>query len=339
MEQARVESGSNASGRMTGDRDRLDAVFASVVGQSAAIELLKMAVVRDRIAPAYLFVGPNGTGRRRTAECFIRLLLSSDPSSLRSPILEQRIAQRNHPDLLWVEPTYLHQGKRLTVAEAIEAGVKRKAPPQIRLEQIREVAQFLGRPALESSRQVVVLEASETMAEGAANGLLKTLEEPGKATLILMAPDVEALLPTLVSRCQRIPFRRLGNTDLATVLQQQGHTEILQRPEVLALAQGSPGEAIAQWNQLQAIPADLLDTLRRPPASLRQALELAAQIHRTLDADAQLWLLQYLQQHYWQHYRQPQLLEPLDQARRQLLRYVQPRLVWEVALMQLLPNR
>ncbi len=52
---------------------------------------------------------------------------------------------------------------------------------------------------------MVVIEDAETMAEPAANGLLKTLEEPGKATLILIAPSPEALLPTLVSRCSAFP--------------------------------------------------------------------------------------------------------------------------------------
>lgn len=315
------------------DHEGLEAVFASVVGQRAAIELLKAAIARNRVAPAYLFVGPHGTGRQVVAECFIRLLLAADPQAAQAPGLNQRIAQRNHPDLLWVEPTYLHQGKRVTPAEATELGIKRKAPPQIRLEQIREIAQFLGRPSLESDRLVVVLEASETMAEGAANGLLKTLEEPGNATLILLAPDLESLLPTLVSRCQRIPFRRLSDADVATVLHRHNQSEILQQPEILALAQGSPGVAIAQWEQLQAIPAELLTELRQLPTSLRRALDLAAQIHRTLDSDAQLWLVQYLQHYYWQQYHQPHLLKTLETVRRQLLRYAQPRLVWEVALM------
>jgi hypothetical protein len=95
--------------------------------------------------------------------------------------MQNRVRQRNHPDLLWVEPTYMNQGKRLSTKEAEEAGLKRKAPPQIRLEQVREIGEFLSRPPLEAGRSVVVLEQAETMGEGAANGLLKTLEEPGKA--------------------------------------------------------------------------------------------------------------------------------------------------------------
>ena len=162
--------------------------FAPLIGQSRAIELLTQAVKRQRIAPAYLFAGSNGVGRSLAALCFVTYLFSRDAvGEAELQVLRQRIWQRNHPDLLWVEPTYLHQGKRLSTAEAIAADVKRKTPPTIRLEQVREVSQFLGRSPLETDRSVVVIEQAEAMAEAPANALLKTLEEPGQATLILIA--------------------------------------------------------------------------------------------------------------------------------------------------------
>ncbi|HEY9699275.1 MAG TPA: DNA polymerase III subunit delta' [Trichocoleus sp.] len=306
--------------------------FLPLIGQTQAIELLSRAVQQDRIAPAYLFAGASGVGRSLTACCFAELLLSQSPLAPISANLRQRIQQRNHPDLLWVEPTYLHQGKRISAAEAAELGVKRRSPPEIRLEQIREIARFLSRPPLEAPRAVIVLEQADSMAEAAANGLLKTLEEPGKATLILIAPSPDALLPTLVSRCQRIPFQRLTSAEITQVLQQAGQSEILQHPQILTLAQGSPGEAIVHWQQLQSIPAELLNAVTYPPTSLRHALELARQVSQTLDTEAQLWLVDYLQQHYWQ-YHQTQILQRLEHARDQLLKYVQPRLVWEVAFM------
>ncbi|MFQ3617527.1 MAG: DNA polymerase III subunit delta' [Cyanobacteriota bacterium] len=309
--------------------------FAGLVGQPQAIELLQSALQRDRIAPGYLFVGTAGVGRSLAALGFAERLLARDPQEPFSPARQQRIAQRNHPDFLWVEPTYLHQGKRLSAAEAAEQGVKRRSPPQIRLEQIREIATFLSRPPLEAPRAVVVLDDAHTMAESAANGLLKTLEEPGRATLILIAPSVESLLPTLVSRCQRIPFRRLSAADLAQVLQRLGHGEILQHPEILALAQGSPGEAIAQWQQLQTVPPDLLQDAIQVPTTLRAALELARKIDQNLDLEAQLWLVGYLQQVYWRSQQPAAHLERLETARRHLLGYVQPRLVWEVTLMDI----
>lgn len=306
--------------------------FDSLLGQAPAVELLTQALHRNRIAPAYLFVGPPGVGRTLAAACFIELLLSREGDTVARL---QRVRQRNHPDLLWVEPTYLHQGKRLTAAEAEAAGLKRKAPPQIRLEQIREMTQFLSRPPLEADRAVVVLEQAETMAEAAANALLKTLEEPGRATLILIAPTLDSLLPTLVSRCQRIPFYRLSPEILAEVLQRAGSPEILHQPQILDMAQGSPGAAIAHWQQYQAIPAELLQALTEHPRSLRQALTLGRQIAKELEAEAQLWLIDYLQHCYWQQapgLARP-LLQRLEQAKQYLLAYAQPQLVWEVTLM------
>ncbi|MDP5017137.1 MAG: DNA polymerase III subunit delta', partial [Dolichospermum sp.] len=175
-------------------------MFSPLIGQQQAVELLTQSVKQHRVAPAYMFVGAEGVGRSLAAKCFIELLFSSSIKPEQIPILHHRIQQRNHPALLWVEPTYQYQGQRLTPAEAAAKGVKRKAPPVIRLEQIREITQFLSRPPLEAARNVIVLEQAETMAESAANGLLKTLEEPGKETLILIAPSPESVLPTLVSR-------------------------------------------------------------------------------------------------------------------------------------------
>lgn len=317
--------------------------FTPIIGQNQAIELLTQAVAHQRIAPAYLFAGPPGVGRALTAQCFMELLFSrTDSPTSDNSSLQSRIHKRNHPDLLWVEPTYLHQGKLLSPQEATEAGVKRKSPPQIRLEQVRDISQFLSRPPLEAARSVVVLQQAETMRESAANGLLKTLEEPGKrATLILIAPGVDSLLPTLVSRCQRIPFYRLTQENMQLVLEKAGYGEILVNPEVIGMAQGSPGEAIACWQKLQQIPADILEVATQGIGDIRQALTVARDINKSLDTEGQLWLIDYLQHCYW---RQQQVygaecLKHLEVARKYLLSYVQPRLVWECTLMAILGSR
>jgi DNA polymerase-3 subunit delta' len=309
--------------------------FSTLVGQDQAIALLKGAIATHRIAPAYLFAGSPGVGRSLAARAFIELLFCQDIHPDKQLLVQRRLRQGNHPDVLWVEPTYLHNGIRLSAKEAAEKGLQRKAPPQIRLEQIREIAQFLSRSVLEASRKVVVLNQAETMAEAAGNGLLKTLEEPGQGTLILIAPSTESLLPTLVSRCQRIPFYRLAHSQMQEVLRRTGHEAILDEPSILAIAQGSPGDAIASFTQLQSIPEQLLQEVTHPPKSLRHALELAKTIDKSLDTEAQLWLVDYLQHCYWQYYHQPAIIQVLEQARKYLLSYVQPRLVWEVTLLEL----
>ena len=231
----------------------------------------------------------------------------------------------NHPDVLWIEPPQPEE--------------KRKAAPVIRIEQIRHIEQFLSRPPLEAPRAVVAIESAESMTEAAANALLKTLEEPGQATIVLIAPSTASLLPTLVSRCQRIPFYRLDSQSLAQVLQQVGYAHILSQSAILALAQGSPGAAIAAWQKLEVIPAELLAKLQQIPPSCHEALDLARQIDRTLDLEAQIWLVDYLQYCYWQKFLASEMqhfpLEKLETTRRYLLCYAQPRLVWEVTLLGL----
>ncbi len=307
----------------------------SLIGQSQAVELLTQAVSRQRLAPAYLFCGADGIGKSLAARCFIELLLCDRVPLSEHPLIAQKLRQSNHPDVLWVAPTYLDKGKMLTTAEATAAGVKKKAPPQIRIEQIREIGQFLSRPPLLGDRSIVVIEHAETMPEGAANALLKTLEEPGKATILLIAPTVESLLPTIVSRCQLVAFHRLDRISTIDILTKLGKMDLVDRSELIGLAAGSPGTAIELWEQLQALPGDLLDKLLVLPLSRRQALELAVEIDRELDSAAQLWLLDYLQYTYWHKYHQSKLVEVLEQSRSHLLAYVQPRLVWECALLGL----
>ena len=321
--------------------------FSQLIGQEQAVELLTSAVKTQHIAPAYLFSGPPGVGRYLGAIAFSILLLQGEQNP---SLIRQKVETQNHPDLLTIEPTYLHQGKRYTEAEAEEAGLKRKASPQIRVEQIREITQFLSRPPLEAPRAVVIIQAAHTMAEAAANALLKTLEEPGRATLILIAPSPDALLPTLVSRCQRIPFSRLATAELKQVLAQTEHSDIIEQETLCAIAQGSPGEAIIANQHLKNIPSNLLEKLENLIKFEEQSflenvslsLNLAKEITSNLEFSTQLWLIDYLQQLYWEKALSHQVaieikikLENLETARKLLNNYVQPRLVWEVTLLEI----
>ncbi len=311
----------------------------ALLGQTQAVELLTRSVIEQRLAPAYLFYGADGVGKSLAARCFMELIYSNEVPDSERELICQKLHQGNHPDVLWVAPTYSHQGKLLSTAESTAAGVKRKAPPQIRIEQIREIGRFLARPPLLGSRSIVVIEDAQTMAEGAANALLKTLEEPGKATIIVIAANLDALLPTIVSRCQQIAFQRLDRATISEILTRLGKTEVLDRAEILGLAQGSPGAAIDIWEQLQALPIELIATVTKLPLTRRQGLELAAKIDRELDSTEQLWLVDYLQYTYWQTYRCQPLVATLERTRDRLLAYVQPRLVWECALLEISATR
>lgn len=309
----------------------MSALFDGLVGQPLAVDLLEAALQQKRLAPAYLFAGPEGVGRRLAALRFLEGVLSEGVGCERA---RRRLEDRNHPDLVWIEPTFQHQGRLLTRDEAVEAGVNRRTPPQLRLEQIRGVRRALGRQPVESPRGMVVIESTEAMAEAAANALLKTLEEPGHGLLILLTAAPERLLSTIRSRCQLIRFVRLDRPSVAEVLRRLDAVE-QDPPELLAMAAGSPGAVLEHRNRWAALPTELMPRLRHLPNEPMQALDLARDVCEALDGEQQLWLINWWQQALWTSSGDVESLKRLETLRRHLLSFVQPRLAWEVALLDL----
>ena len=317
----------------------MGALFADLVGQAQAVALLEAALTKDRVAPAYLFAGPEGVGRCMAALRFLEGVLQAGQSDLRQ---RRRLEARNHPDLLWVEPSYSHQGRLIARSEADEAGVSKRTPPQVRLEQIREVSRFLARQPLESARGLVVIEDPEAMAESAANALLKTLEEPGHGLLILLSASPDRLLATIRSRCQQITFQRLSSGQMEEVFGRLEDDERAQaaaamaQPELVALAAGSPGALLSHADQWQLVPEGLRDRLVALPAKPADALALARDLSEALSGEQQLWLISWWQQQLWYRQGDVEALHRLERLRSHLLSYVQPRLAWEVTLLDLL---
>jgi DNA polymerase-3 subunit delta' len=322
-------------------------LFAGLVGQQQATALLLAALERQRLAPAYLFCGPDGVGRSIAARRFLEGVIAGPGGSAS---VRRRLQEGNHPDLLWVEPTYSDKGQLVPASRAAEAGVSRKAPPQLRLEQVRAVSQFLARRPVEAERCLVVIEAVEAMAEGAANALLKTLEEPGDGLLILLTAAPDRLLSTIRSRCQTIPFARLAPTQLQQVLAERGfQVSSPDPPELVELAAGSPGALLQQRQQWQALPEGLAQRCAAlvgsdssggsqapgPSVSPVEALSLARDLCEALEVEQQLWLLDWWQLRLWRLSHNPSQQQRLEQLRRQLRSFVQPRLAWEVALLEL----
>jgi DNA polymerase-3 subunit delta' len=326
------------------------ALFVDLVGQGQAVALLAAALQQQRLAPAYLFSGPDGVGRRLGALRFLEGVVAGGSGD---PAVRRRLQAGNHPDLLWVEPTYSDKGQLVPVSQAAAAGISRKAPPQLRLEQVRGVSQFLARRPVEAPRCLVVIEAVEAMAEGAANALLKTLEEPGDGLLILLSAAPDRLLSTIRSRCQTIPFARLSADDLELVLsrvppQPQGPEADPEAadppadpPELRELAAGSPGALLEHRRQWRALPEQLpqrcgaLLTGPQGRVSPQEALALARDLSEALEVEEQLWLLDWWQLRLWRQRPDPAQQRRLETLRRQLRAYVQPRLAWEVALLEL----
>lgn len=143
---------------------------------------------------AYLFHGPPGSGKAAAALAFAAALLAdgaADPAAASA-----RVLRRHHPDLGWVEPT----GAAEILVEDIEEPVIAAAT----------------RTPFEARRRLFVIEHADRMNDAAAGRLLKTLEEPPPYVhLILLADDVEAVLPTLRSRCQAVRFAPAPPAELA----------------------------------------------------------------------------------------------------------------------------
>ena len=326
-------------------------LFADLVGQELASHLLAAALRSRRLAPAYLFAGPDGVGRRLAALRFLEGVVATKPAGAGQAAkevlagdarLRRLLAQGNHPDLLWVEPTFQHQGRLIPASQAAESGISRKVPPQLRLEQIRDVSRFLSRRPVESGRCMVVLESVESMAETAANALLKTLEEPGDGILVLISAAPDRLLPTIRSRCQRIPFRPLTPEQVREVLGATASAEAQEAspdppdpPELLELAEGSPGALLDHRRQWQSLPEGLADRLLALGPDPLASLALARDLSEALEGEQQLWLLGWWQLAGWRRRQDPLRWRRLERLRAQLLGHGQPRLAWEVALLEL----
>jgi DNA polymerase III subunit delta' len=170
---------------------------------------------------AYLFRGPRGSGKRTTAHAFAAEILAAgaeDPDDARRRAL---LDPSPHPDLVWIRP----RGSQHLVEEVREQVIRAAA----------------YRP-FEGERRVFVIESAEAMRDESQNALLKTLEEPpGFAHLLLLSSEPEALLETIVSRCQQVEFSPLPPAALAATLGDEGPTD--QVEAAARLAGGDAGRA------------------------------------------------------------------------------------------------
>jgi DNA polymerase-3 subunit delta' len=176
---------------------RLDAI----VEQPRAVEQLTRALASDRVAHAYAFVGPAGSGRFTTALAFAAALLCAKGGcgACRACAL---VESRQHPDLHVLVPTPPESNPK--GARAIRIGAVRELERQASL-----------RPAL-ARRRVLVLDEAERMTGEAPQAFLKFLEEPPPETIvILILPRARAVPATVISRCQIVRFRARGEAATA----------------------------------------------------------------------------------------------------------------------------
>ena len=311
--------------------------FENIYGQDLAIEILKSAISKHQVAPAYLFSGPEGVGRKKTAKVFINAILDKN---FNKEDTKRKIESNNHPDLLWIEPSYTVQGKSISQTKARAESISMKSPPQIRLNQIKEIIGFLSKKPFESERSIVIIEDIERINESASNALLKTLEDTNTGLFILITKRPEKLLSTIRSRCQVVPFTRLNDHHVDRIIQK---LEISQQrenitnekiKELIDFSYGSPGRYLINLQIWLGISSQLRQKLEIKLDNQIELLKLAKEITDELNMEQQLWLIDFQQNRIWIKEKNSYLVEKLEQLRKQLIGYVQPRLAWEVTLLE-----
>jgi len=240
--------------------------FKEIFCQDKAIDILQRAFALGKWAHAYIFAGPEGVGKFKTACEWAKLLLC------KNPIIENDFADScglckscqlfeagSHPD-------FNHIYKELL--EFTKDNKDKKTPVDLAIDVIREflVEKVSNKPTF-SQRKVFVLSEAERLNAASQNCLLKVLEEPPEyCSIILLCTRLEKLLPTTKSRSQIIRFGPIAEERIIEKLQQMDIEE-KQAQYFARLAQGSLGTA-QQWAELELADANLYETKKELVSSL-----------------------------------------------------------------------
>lgn len=196
--------------------------FDEIQGQNRAVALLKMAVKAGRVAHAYLFYGPDGVGKRKTALIFAQLLNcegypADEPCE--TCLQCRKVKTGNHPDVFSIQPS----------------------SGSLKIAQIRALQEKAYFGCYEGRFKVIMIDDAHSMTVEAANCLLKILEEPPEDTVfLLIADDPQKLPSTVLSRSQPVPFNPLDEDVIQDILAKQG----IETRFPLGLARGSAGKAL-----------------------------------------------------------------------------------------------
>ena len=172
--------------------------FSAVIGQQPIVQTLKNQIKSGRIAHAYLFNGTRGTGKTTTARILARAINCENPQD-GEPCGQcptcKTLAGENNLDILEID-----------------------AASNGSVDQVRDLCQKVAYPPQSCRYKVIIIDEVHSLSTSAAsfNALLKTLEEPPEhAVFILATTDPQKLPPTILSRCQRFDFKRIGTKDIA----------------------------------------------------------------------------------------------------------------------------
>lgn len=184
-----------------------------LTGQWKAKRILQHALQSGKVSHAYLFYGPKGSGRLAMVEAFAKALFcTSGGDDACGHCLEcRKFDNNNQQDMIRIAP----EGQ------------------SIKIDQIRELQRELGLRGSGAKRKVYMIERVETMTLQAANSLLKFLEEPlSPVVAILITDNGQAVLPTIRSRTQWVPFLPMSSAEMLQTLTNEGLPSILARAAV-----------------------------------------------------------------------------------------------------------
>lgn len=171
--------------------------FSGVIGQPRVVGFLKSAVASDKVSHAYLFLGAPGSGKTDAAYAFSSALLCPD-GGCGSCDTCVRIAHRTHPDVRYLAP------------EGVSGYV---------VSQIRELVHDCSLAPIRADRKIYIIDRADLLQGAPANAFLKTLEEPPDDVIfLLLGRNRDAVLSTILSRCQVIPFRKIPTSEASRIL-------------------------------------------------------------------------------------------------------------------------